>query len=64
MRPSEWLLVALSTMKSQTNTLTGKQQREGGDQKTKQAFLSSKHGEDDLTSQEDHQTSFPGPICP
>ena len=33
MRPSEWLLVALSTIKSQTNTLTGKQQREGGARK-------------------------------
>ena len=33
MRPSEWLLVALSTIKSQSNTLTFQQQREGGTRK-------------------------------
>ena len=30
MRPSEWLLVVLSTIESQSNTLTFQQQREGG----------------------------------
>ena len=40
--PLNGFWVALSTIKSQTNTLTGKQQREGGGggQETKQAFLS------------------------
>ena len=48
MRPSEWLLVALSTIKSQSNTLTVQPRRKGGTRKLNdRSFLySRKYGKE------------------